>query len=856
MATVSWTLLGNGNWNTGANWSTGAAPLTGDDVFIVPTSSAVVTYSTGTLALDSLTTGTLATLDVTGGKLSTTNGYVFQDGIEISGGQLRLLSGENGDVLGGSLTQSGGTISLVYNAVAQGGVLDQSAGVLNIANGYLLDLESSTLSGLVSGTGELILDAANAVTTLSSGFSLTVADTDLRAGMILLNERLTDANTFILETGCIVGLNGNVLTLTGNSTLDGLFTSGGTVALTGHGILNGLELDNGVLLSLGTLTNVTGNVLLGGTGSGTMTVLTGDTLRITDNASILGGAGGGVLTNAGLLIKTGGNSIYGTTVISADLFNTGTIDAAVGTIDLHGPSSGYTATLGGTLTGAGTVAFDSGNFLITSGTKLSLAGLNRLLLTGSATMTLTTALSYAGNWAQTGGTLAVGSPGQSAGSLTLGGLTALDGGLLKGTGTVLSTGGLTLGAFEDLEGNLTFNFQDAVSQTGNINLGLDADAITIANLTEGESWALKGNVSILGFNGVINNAGTFSKASGGGNSVVDSDLYNAATLSVNSGTLTLNGVGQLGGTVNGSAVLDIAGAYQLNSGLALSVGEIILDAPYQAGEVQATLNGNLSYAHDWAQEGGTLSLNGHTLSLTGITSLEAGAIEGPGQVTTTGKTTLGPGFGLNQGAQLLVNGPTIQTGNVVFTGGSSAPTLAIGAGSTYIMDPGVSVGGTNNSVVGTVTVAGTLVAGGGGGENVVAAAIVDTGTIKLSYGEISFLGPLSGNGVIDISNGATLDLANSATTSTGITFGAGGAVLDLVNPSDYTGTLAGFATGDIVELQGFSFLTANPLVVKGDTVTISETGGSSVTLTFSSAQTASQLELGVGPHNGLALIHI
>jgi fibronectin-binding autotransporter adhesin len=853
MATVSWTLLGNGNWNTGADWSTGAAPLTGDDVFIVPTSSAVVTYSAGTLNLNSLTTNVEATLDMTGGKLSTTNGYVLQGPVEISAGQLLLRSGAVGDLLGGTVTQTGGTISLVYNAVMQGGPLQQSGGVLNINNGAVTDLDSGTLSGLLSGNGEMIFDGG--VTTLSTGFSLTLANTELVNGTIQLEEQLTDNATFIQQGG-MLALNGNVLTLKGNSTLDGTITSGGTVDMTGHGILNGMELDNGVLVELGTLTNQTGNIVLGGSGGGSLTVQLGDILRITDNASILGGAGGGVLTNVGTLIKTGGNSINGTTVISANLFNTGTIDAAVGTIDIHGPSSGYTATLGGTLTGAGTVAFDSGNLLITKATPLSLAGLNRLLLTGSASMTLTTSLAYAGNWAQTGGTLVVGSPGQGAGSLTLSGLTAWDGGLLKGTGTVLSSGGLTLGGFADLEGNLTFNFESAVSQTGNINLGLDADAITIANLTAGESWALKGNASILGFNGVINNDGTFSKASGAGDSIVDSDLNNAATLSVNSGSLTLNGVGQLGGVVNGSAVLDIAGAYQFNAGLALSVGELILESPYQAGEVQATLNGDLAFGHVWAQEGGTLALNSHTLSLTGITSFEAGAIEGPGLVTTAGRTTFGVGFGLLEGARVQVNGPTEQTGNVVFSGGSTAPTLTIGAGSTYIMDPGVSIGGVNNTVVGSVIVNGTLQAGGGGGENVIAAAVVDTGTITLRYGEMSFLGPLSGSGVVNISDGATLDLGNSAATSTGITFGAGGAILDLVNPESYSGTLVGFAVGDMVELQGFTFLTANQPVVSGDDVTISETSGASVTLTFSTAQSASSLVLGQGPHGGLALIHI
>jgi len=161
-------------------------------------------------------------------------------------------------------------------------------------------------------------------------------------------------------------------------------------------------------------------------------------------------------------------------------------------------------------------------------------------------------------------------------------------------------------------------------------------------------------------------------------------------------------------------------------------------------------------------------------------------------------------------------------------------------------------------VVGTVTVAtaGTLLAGGGGGENVIAAALVDNGAITLKYGEVSFLGPLTGTGGINLSNGATLDLENSAVVHNSITFGSGGGVLDLAYPDNYTGTIGGFASGDMVELQGFAFANGITPTISGDTVTIAESGGPSVTLTFSTAQTASQLLIGEGPHGGLALIHL
>jgi hypothetical protein len=175
------------------------------------------------------------------------------------------------------------------------------------------------------------------------------------------------------------------------------------------------------------------------------------------------------------------------------------------------------------------------------------------------------------------------------------------------------------------------------------------------------------------------------------------------------------------------------------------------------------------------------------------------------------------------------------------------------------MDAGADLGGPNNSVVGTVVVTGTLIAAGTGVNpapgNVIAAAVVDSGKIALSHTEMQFLGPLSGSGNLSISNGATLDLLGSTSVTSAISFGAGGAILELGTPANFTGTIQGFGSGDMVELNGFAFAQITP-IVSGKTVTLTEASGQSATLTFSSAQTLSQLIVGEGPHGGLALIHI
>jgi hypothetical protein len=285
------------------------------------------------------------------------------------------------------------------------------------------------------------------------------------------------------------------------------------------------------------------------------------------------------------------------------------------------------------------------------------------------------------------------------------------------------------------------------------------------------------------------------------------------------------------------------------------VGEFILDG---AAQLQVAAGAALSYGKDWASEGGTLVLNNSTVSLTGTTALAAGAISGTGTVTVNGPVFIGTAglFQVAQGADLIIKGSTAeQEGNVLLTTGATAPTLTVAGGTTYIMDAGYYLGGNQNSPVGTVTIAkgGTLETNGAGAVTQIDATIVNSGTISLNYGEMQFVGPLEGNGAVDISNGATLDLNYSAAVTSAISFGNGGGDLYLEYPNDFTGTINNFATGDMIELSGFAFGAS--FTVNGDNVTISEANGQSMTLTFSTSQSAGSLMLGEGPHLGLALIH-
>ena len=863
MASVSWTATTNGTWSNGANWSVATGPQTGDDVVInVSADPLSVAYTGGALSLDTLET-TGATLDVTGGALHVVNGYTLQGVTTLSGGVLELDAGGGGASLNGSVAVSGGTLAVVGGSVVQGtGGLDQTGGTILVTRGALTDQENfSTLAGTVSGSGALILDGT---TTLASGFVLATASTTIGNTTVYLDENLSYGRGFTLAQGGTLNLGTSTLTLSGLAALDGTIANS-VLDLTGTGHFNGLSLENGALASLtGTYTE-TGTVNLGLAGTGTISIAAGGMLRLAGNAPITNSDAGGTIVNAGVLVKTGGNQVQGVTLISAAIINTGLIDSAAGTIAFSGPSNGATSTLGGTLAGAGTIAFDAGSFAITS-TAFDLA-VAHTVLTQSANLTLTSSgLTYGGAFSQTGGTLVVGTPGQTGGSaLTLTGPVSLDGGLLKGTGTVLCSGAVHLGNSMSLDGNLRFEFGDpaapasspagTVSQTGTVYLGNVQDAITTATLTASESWLLEGNANIIGVNGTIDNLGLFEKVSGGGTSTVQNNFDNAGTLVVNTGVLNLSGGGTLAGTVSGGAALDISGSLAFASSLALSVGELILDGG------QIALQGNLAYAHDWSLEAGTLALAGHTLTLGagGVASFGSGAIQGSGAVVVNGAAIIGQGpivtqaLGLVQGAQLVLNGATSQYGTVALTGGSAAPTLTVGAKGVYSLDTGADIGMPGSSVVGTISVLGTLQATNAG-TSTLTASVVDAGAIKVANGDLVFIGPVSGAGSITISNGGTVELNSSTLSTTPVDFGAAGGVLSLAHPSSFAAVVGGFAAGDVIELQGFAFANLTP-VISGRTVTLTEASGQSATLTFSTAQSASTLMIGEGPHGGIALIH-
>ena len=239
-----------------------------------------------------------------------------------------------------------------------------------------------------------------------------------------------------------------------------------------------------------------------------------------------------------------------------------------------------------------------------------------------------------------------------------------------------------------------------------------------------------------------------------------------------------------------------------------------------------TLTSTITDAGALIASGGTLILKGAvsgagTLSaaagaLLTITkgSSFAGAISGAGTVAISAATTL------NAGASLAVAN-LIDTANLTLANGV-ALTNALGDSFALTAASGtITLGG---GTTGSLSNAGSLIAGGAGTEQIGIAVInsgnisanagtltflntaastgtlTNTGTINASAGLINVNTAIAGTGLLDIGATGTLSLLNGAGAGQSLHFLATTGLLDLTAPSTFLGTITGFGASDQIDL--------------------------------------------------------
>ncbi len=318
--------------------------------------------------------------------------------------------------------------------------------------------------------------------------------------------------------------------------------------------------------------------------------------------------------------------------------------------------------------------------------------------------------------------------------------------------------------------------------------------------------------------------GSLTLANGGAFNSMAINVANGASLGVTNGTLNVT-AGTYAGTLSGAGTLQfLYGTFNMNAGASVTVANWVLGVTNNGTVSRTNLNTDLSYGGtftlaDYSGNGAVLTLNNHTLTLSGASTLD-GKVTGPGTVLITGSAVEGsPGYGvlgLTAGAKLqFANGATgtqhhdLNLGDNLTTG-----TLQLDAGSTFTIDASTTLGNTNAANA-TITNNGSLVIGGSSVAATIAAQLTSNGaitvnagnTLGLGFGGTNILnGSVGGAGKLVVGSGLTTLGAGASLGIAAIDVSGGnsGATLKLGGNISYGGAFAFAGQFDVIQLNGFT----------------------------------------------------
>ncbi|MEZ0256989.1 MAG: autotransporter-associated beta strand repeat-containing protein, partial [Chthoniobacter sp.] len=688
-------------------------------------------------------------------------------------------------------------------------------------------------------------------------------------------------------------------------------TTARTLTLNGgdFNALGGLDL-------LATSATTTGTINMGGAaGKGTLTIAFGNangTINVANSAaslalganSIVTGSNGITKNGDGTLVLSGANTYTGTTTInagtlqvaSANALNTsGTIRFGGGTLQYaSGNNIDYSARLS---TAAGqTYRVDTNGQTVAFNTALT-ANFGTLIKSGAGTLVLATSGSsvdivlQAGtlNVANAGTFITTGNFTLNGGTLDFGSRTSASLGGLSGAGNLVLTNSSSFGVALTVSSStiLSTTYSGSLSGLGSLTKG-GTSTLVLA----GDNSAFTGSMTI--------NAGTLRLASA--NAAAGSMLnLNGGTLSY--GDLTAVNIGAASGSAwptQNEAGLPVAvsvGATGISSGLSGTItgtgtliktgsGTLTLQTAGTSTAAITLAAGTLNIGFATNVLGsGIFTINGGTVNFGTLTSANAGALAGSGNLvltntsnqavsftvgsnsvstvfsgtlsglgpfTKTGAGTLtlsGDNSGFTNG--MVVNGGTLRLASSNAVAGSTvsgslsfanlaAVSLGGLAGGTDLplqneagAPVAVSVGGNNQSTTyaGALTGSGTLIKGGTGTLTIGNAGT--TAAITVNAGVLATSTPVFSNGVITL-NGGSISFGAATSASMGGLAGSGNLALTNTNNLGVNLTVGTNNASTVFSgtLSGLGFLTktgTGTLTLSGDnssfTNGISVTGG-------------------------------
>jgi autotransporter-associated beta strand protein len=550
-----------------------------------------------------------------GGTVGTLNG-----GIGISG----FLAIDPGTTAGNNVTLS----NVIHDGSnGAGNVTKVGAGTLTLSGASTYTGGTTVQGGTLQLSGAGTLGAATGFLAVSAG-TLDLGSKSLTSGALTVTggtvqNGTLSSSSYGVQAGTISAVlaGGGALTKTGSGsvTLSGANTYAGGTTISAGGLL----LGNNSALGTGALA-VTGNATLDGIAA--LSLANNINLNAGDSLALLGGQPltlGGVISGGGSLIKDGASTL---TLTGADLFS------------------------GGLFINAGTLALGAGGSLAAN-VVVNLASLANFDISAGGTQTIGSLAGVAG------ATVALG-----ANTLTLdGGGNSSFGGSIGGTGSLVKDGSgtQTLTGANGFIGSTTVN-------GGTLEIGSGGSITQSASLTNSANFTVDSGGSAT-FGSVTNNAGgTITN-----NGTITDDLNNAGTVT-NNGTYVANVASNTGTITNNSiwtGTIITSGTFANTTGATVSGLVTNSGTGSNAGTLSGGLTNTAGTFNNTGTIGGTTTVSGGTLFGTGSTgtlNITNGGAFAPGNGTPGSSATVNGSLAFSSGAfyQVAINPQTASFTNV------------------------------------------------------------------------------------------------------------------------------------------------------------------------------------------------
>ena len=689
--------------------------------------------------------------------------------------------------------------------------------------------------------------------------------------------------------------------------------AGGGAAADGGGLPGGMGGAGVYLVGGGTLENhdtikggVGGNTLTndsaGGNGGLGVAVIEGGT--VNNYGRIYGGAGGnayqdagtggvglllggGMVTNTGLITggqggtsESGGVGGAGVYLVGGTLINDGTIRGGYGGLNGSNVVGGVMGDAVKFGAAAGTLIVDPG--AVFDGAVVGNVGFaDVLLLVGSTAGTISgfgtqftgfrdVIVNNGANWTVDGTTNSF----TEATALAVDGRLTLNGDLLdQGGATIGYTGTVVLGKNAEMQvTSLTLNGGEVeTGKTGQVfdgpgTAGGKAGFVTVesgsslvgfglivGSVTDSGTIAVSGGK--LSVKGVFAGAGAVTIAAGS-----TLDLFDGAALSQaisGAGTLQLDGTKPY--TLAAGAVL-APGVLKIDSGATLTGAGTIESRFSDLGSLSAS-GGTLTLEGIVSGNGGLAAAAGATLDFAGGGTI-TGTIGGAGTVVFASALTFDVGAHLSaahvtdQGDLKLAAGVSITNASgddfTLHTGSQAALTVS-GSGA----DKFTNMGSLASGGLGTADVTLALVNSGivsvGSGALAFLGAVTNNGTMSATGAELTIATTMGGTGTVDIGTHGTVSLRAGSVAGQTVNFQSGSSLLALTEPANFGGMLAGFGSGDRIDLVDTA---ATGLSFAGGVLTVTQTGGAAASLHFAGGYTTADFALKSDAHGGMFITFV